>query len=574
MAESVVHGLALNNPTLHYVPLVSDTRTTMLHQDAFERIVEQAHKLYTLPSVAADVVTLTSGEDVDAGKIRACIENDPALVVRILRIVNSSMFGLSQPVRDLGQALTLLGVKPLKLLVLGFSLPDRLFKDLAPATLQHYWATALTKAVAAREISETVWKRPGDEAFLGGLLHDLGLLVLIQQVGNPVTDFVARSVEERAELTSLERELLGFDHVQLTSRLLTQWNLPAPLIEAIALSELPPEIETLDPPDRTLPYILHLAGLVTRMLVDEDPTALAELQATGERLHHSLTQDEQEDLVARIEENVGQLSEVLALDLPTGLNYREIVSRAHYQMARAATEVTTDLLQLRAGRFDSLKAMDEMQTMAQAVNSLALNPSSPVRSKQSKGPGHLASSPSMHSTTKTQQTVTLTGVKQTTTEDVRLNAHLTAAVAACRQARCPLSLLLIDLDNYELLHFHLGANGQQKLFERLQELCEMVDRPGSRSLVARDARLALIVPNCDRQQAARLGKELIQEVQAWSVDSAAEDEIPAATISVGAASVSCVSKNFPFRDLLESADRCVYAAHHSGGNGVKSIEVY
>lgn len=547
----------------------------MLHQDSFERIVEQAHTLYTLPSVAADVVRLTSGEEVDAGKIRACIENDPALVVRILRVVNSSMFGLSQPVRDLGQALTLLGVKPLKLLVLGFSLPDRLFKDLAPATLQHYWATALTKAVAAREISETVWKRPGDEAFLGGLLHDLGLLVLIQQIGNPVTDFVARSVEERAELTSLERELLGFDHVQLTSRLLTQWNLPAPLIEAIALSELPPEIETLDPPDRTLPYILHLAGLVTRMLVDEDPTALAELQATGERLHHSLTQDELEDLVARIEENVGQLSEVLALDLPSGLNYREIVSRAHGQMARAATEVTTELLQLRAGRLDSLKAMDEMQTMAQAVSHLGLKPGSPASSNEHESPTRVASSsPSMQSTTKTQQTASSTGVQQSTTEDVRLNAHLTAAVAACRQARCPLSLLLVDLDNYESLHFHLGANGQQKLFERLQNLCRQVDQPGSRSLVAGDARLALIVPNCDRQQAARLGKELIQEVQAWSADSPVEDEAPAATISVGAASVSCVSKNFPFRDLLESADRCVYAAHHSGGNGVKSIEVY
>jgi len=43
---------------------------------------------------------------------------------------------------------------------------------------------------------------------------------------------------------------------------------------------------------------------------------------------------------------------------------------------------------------------------------------------------------------------------------------------------------------------------------------------------------------------------------------------------VGAASVSCVAKHFPFRDLLESADRCVYAAHHSGGNTVKSIEIY
>lgn len=543
----------------------------MLHQDSFERIVERAQTLYSLPSVAADVVRLTSGEEVDAAKIRSCIENDPALVVCILRVVNSSLFGLSQPVRDLGQALTLLGVKPLKLLVLGFSLPEKLFNDLSSSTLEHYWTTALTKAVAAREISETVWKRPGDEAFLGGLLHDLGLLVLIQQIGDPMINFVARSVEEQAELTTLERELLGFDHVQLTSRLLTQWNLPAALIEAIALSELPPEIETLEPPARTLPYILHLAGLVTRMLVDEDPQALPELLSTGERLHHALSQEEIETLVARIEENVGQLSEVLSLDLPAGLNYQDIVFRAHRQMALAASEVTTELIQQRAGRIDGLKALDEMQTMAQAVNRLTERPTVAPKVADETHTTESDSAPGLRSDKRFDEASA--SVSKVATEDVRLNAHLTAAVAACRQARCPLSLLLVDLDDYESLIFQLGLDGGRMLFDRLHSLCQQIDHPGSRCLVAGEGRLALVVPNCDRQEAASLGRELVGQVQSWTRHKTMADS-PTASISVGAASVSCVAKNFPYRDLLESADRCVYAAHHSGGNSVKSIEIY
>ncbi len=543
----------------------------MLPQDSFERIVERAETLYTLPSVASDVLMLTSGEEVDAAKIHACIENDPALVVRILRVVNSSLFGLSQPVRDLGQALTLLGVKPLKLLVLGFSLPDRLFTDLSASTLEHYWRTALTKAVAAREISESIWKRPGDEAFLGGLLHDLGLLVLIQQIGNPVIDFVARTIEERGELTSLERELLGFDHVQLTSRLLAQWNLPAPLIEAIALSELPPEIETLDPPDRTLPYVLHLAGLVTRMLVDEDPEALPALLATGDRLHHAMSQEELETLVERVEENVGQLSEVLSLNLPTGLRYRDIVATAHRQMATTACEVASELIQQRIGRIESLKALDEMQTMAQAVTQLGEQPAGGATATTAATTPPSVSSASAAQTQVDGSTATFTEVA---TDDVQLNAHLTAAVAACRQARCPLSLLLIELDHYETLIFQLGADQGRQVFDDLQALCQQVDQPGSRCLAVGDGLLALIVPNSDRQQAARLGKELSRQVRAWARSMTAEGDGPMATISVGAASISCVSKNFPFRDLLDSAERCVYAAHCGGGDAVKTIEIY
>jgi len=547
----------------------------MLHQDSFERIVERAKTLYTLPSVAADVLMLTSGEEVDAAKIRACIENDPALVARLLRVVNSSLFGLCQGIDDLGQALTLLGIKPLKLLVLGFSLPDRLFSDLSASTLEHYWTTALTKAVAAREISESIWKRPGDEAFLGGLLHDLGLLVMIQQIGNPVTDFVARTIEERAELTSLERELLGFDHVQLTSRLLSQWNLPASLIEAIALSELPPEIETLDPPDRTLSYILHLAGLVTRVLVDEDPKAFPELISIGERLHHSLSQEELGDLVERVEDNVGQLSDVLSLDLPAGLRYRDIVASAHRQMASTSCDVTSELMQLRIGRMESLKALDEMQTMAQAVGRLAdeREHAAPTNSTTSDA-GSMSSFRSPESAPPTQLNGSTTTTKQRATDDVRLNAQLTAAVAACRQARCPLSLLLIDLDQYETLVFQLGVDRSRGLFDDLHELCQQVDQPGSRCLAVGDARLALVVPNCDRQQAVRLGRDLAQRVRAWAHSTSTDEDGPMATISVGAASVSCVSKNFPFRNLLESAERCVYAARSGGGDAVKSIEIY
>src|SRR5512140_210399 len=120
-----------------------------------DRLTLRAGQLYSLPAVAMKVLQLTADPQVDTRALKECIENDPALTSKILRVVNSSLFGLSRQVSDLNQALSLLGTKPLKLLVLGFSLPSGMFLGVEGKTLTWYWRHTLTKAVAGREISQT-----------------------------------------------------------------------------------------------------------------------------------------------------------------------------------------------------------------------------------------------------------------------------------------------------------------------------------------------------------------------------------------------------------------------------------
>ena len=108
-----------------------------------DELVRRARSLYTLPAVASEVIELTSNPKVDAAALKECIQTDPALTAKLLRVVNSSLFGLSREVCDLNQALALLGTKPLKLLVLGFSLPENLFAEVAREQLDWYWSTTL-----------------------------------------------------------------------------------------------------------------------------------------------------------------------------------------------------------------------------------------------------------------------------------------------------------------------------------------------------------------------------------------------------------------------------------------------
>ena len=126
-----------------------------------EQIAARAAALYSRPTVALEIVRLTSEPQVDPRVLKELLEKDPALICKILRVVNSSFFGLRCEVADLNQALNVLGNKPLRLLVLGFSLPDELFAEMAAEQLEWYWRTTLTRAVAARQLATELWADSG-----------------------------------------------------------------------------------------------------------------------------------------------------------------------------------------------------------------------------------------------------------------------------------------------------------------------------------------------------------------------------------------------------------------------------
>ena len=188
-------------------------------------MVARAESLYTLPAVAMEVIQLTDAPEVDTRALKECIECDPALAAKILRVVNSSLFGLSGHVENLTQAIALLGIKPLKLLVLGFSLPDGLLEEMDVEQLRLYWRGSLTRAVAARQLIESQWKLPGDDAFLVALLQDIGKLVMLQQLGNPYVRFLTHVRTEHQCLVTLEQESILLDKTALNASQLTSWHL-------------------------------------------------------------------------------------------------------------------------------------------------------------------------------------------------------------------------------------------------------------------------------------------------------------------------------------------------------------
>jgi HD-like signal output (HDOD) protein/GGDEF domain-containing protein len=517
-----------------------------------DRLVARCGRLYSLPAVAVRVLELTADPALDTQALKECIENDPALSIRILRLVNSSLFGLSHEVCDLQQALTLLGTKPLKLLVLGFSLPGQLFAGIGSAALGYYWRHALTKAVAARELCETLCQQPGDEAFLAGLLQDLGVLVLLKELGKPYARFLDRVLSQGGDLAAMEVQAMGFDHVQLSARLLVQWGLPAALTDAIGWQHGPAG-PSPDPPPR-LAAVLRLADWIARLLADRRTETLGPLLDGAAR--QGLEPTRLEEIVQRLEEKIQQLADVLSLQLPGGWNYRDLLQRAHEQLADAAAEAVGDLVgQLSTPATpaaDGEWLLEEFRELADAASRVTHRTAPATRREKGDSPLFQP---------------------RPAEPDLGLAEALTSAATACRQSRCPLSLLLVELDHREEMLARVGSDTLSHLRRLVESACRGLDQPGALCLPHAEVGFALILPGCDRGTAARLGNQLIDEVRRLT-PGRRPDGRSAVSISVGAATVSLPPKNFPPRDLLVAADRCLNGSRASGGGVLKSIEIY
>lgn len=541
-----------------------------------------------------EILRLTGQPKVDLAALKQCLAGDPALVGKILRVVNSSLFGVSREVADLGQALNLLGTKSVRLIVLGFSLPDELFLDLAGNILQRYWHHTVVKAAAAREIAETIYRIPGEEPFIAGLLQDIGILVLLQQLGEPYMRFLDRALGKGMDVDSAEAVALGFEHEQLSARLLERWGLPDSMVSAIAVGRSEQRLHQLPANEQTVPQILQLAHLVAELLTTGRTSALERLERSG-RDYKRMTRAQISTLVESLQSKVGQLAEVLSLQLPPGVDYLAIYSSAHRQLSAVAEEVAGHIAQSELTAKRQREAMGIEHEILSASTALSEAAHQFLHEKQAAANSTSVKSSTMTQTTTKESAVrssesskatTALMVKPTETKvatlprpagiesqsTTALTRPVQAAVDECRKRRQPLTLVLIEVDRFAELSKKAGAAEAGRLVQLVNLLCGRMGQPHMTQLANGPSGFALILPNCDRPSAAEIGNRLVREVRRLCEKHSdlADSRL---SISIGVATTAMPAKNFTADALIAPAQRCLNAAQLSSGNSVKTVDV-
>jgi len=230
--------------------------------DLLNTIRNDHKELSSLPQTLAEVLRVARDEDSSVADMANVLMKDPGLTTRLLRVVNSPFYGASREVTTVSQAVSRLGLRVVTSLTMSASVYDITGKWQSGLDRRRFWRHSLEVAVACRGIADAAGYNCPEEAFVVGLIHDIGLLAL---EGSFPDQF--QSVWDKAEsgmsLFELEQEAFGSDHARVGQFILKQWQLPEDLSHAVGSYRDWLGRET--PEDRhLLPAILALGVMISR----------------------------------------------------------------------------------------------------------------------------------------------------------------------------------------------------------------------------------------------------------------------------------------------------------------------
>jgi HD-like signal output (HDOD) protein len=213
-----------------------------LRSEKLKDIVSRMGHLPSIPSLYVEIVEGLRNPEVSLEEVGAIIAKDMAMSAQILRLVNSAFFGLRRQVSSATEAVTYIGLDTIRSLVLSinaFSQFDNVaFQRFSPQAL---WSHSLDTAALAKEIAqlEQADRKLVDEAFIAGLLHDTGKLVLASNYPEQYGQALDLMHTDRLEPSAAEQLIFGVTHADVGGYLLGLWGLPVPVVEVIALHHTP-----------------------------------------------------------------------------------------------------------------------------------------------------------------------------------------------------------------------------------------------------------------------------------------------------------------------------------------------
>lgn len=217
----------------------------LLADPALHRIVGGLSNLPSVPGIYAALSATLTDPDTSIETVSRLIEHDAAMTARFLQMANSSFFALSRVITDVREAVAYLGFNTVSQIVLGTEALESLRdgEGVPGLTYQHIQLHSFMTAAVAASLMEEL-KQPVETAMTAGLLHNIGLLVLLKHQRMTFAQALNRARSESLDLFSTERELFEITHAKVGAGLLSAWGLPSVLIEAVAYHDAPEESHT------------------------------------------------------------------------------------------------------------------------------------------------------------------------------------------------------------------------------------------------------------------------------------------------------------------------------------------
>jgi putative nucleotidyltransferase with HDIG domain len=225
---------------------------------SLERLFQHIGSVASLPEAGHRVLSLTENDATSTDELRDAIQRDPVLVARILRRLNSAYFGLSTKISDVRTAVNLLGVREIRNLAITVFMSKLFEPDGTHGTYRReaLWSHCVSVGVCARLVSRVCGRGTPEEAYVAGLLHDIGLILLDQTLRRHFVR-VLDEISPTIPTCIVENQILTFDHATLGGYVAQRWNLPTQIVEAIAYHHAP---QSYAGPNKDIVYLVAIAN--------------------------------------------------------------------------------------------------------------------------------------------------------------------------------------------------------------------------------------------------------------------------------------------------------------------------
>lgn len=224
-------------------------------------VVKSIHDLPPLPAVVVELMNNLDKEETGSRLLAEKIAQDQALTAKTLRLANSSFYGMQRKVATIQQAIAIVGFDSIHTLVTAAAVIGH-FSEGGQSTFNFnaFWRHSIVTALCARALAHHL-KVDQDQAFIAGLLHDIGRLALVSQAPQSYQKVIAYRASRDCSLIDAERAVLELDHAQVGRALAEHWKFPASIQKTIEDHHAPRKSET-----GSLVPLVHVADAVAHAL--------------------------------------------------------------------------------------------------------------------------------------------------------------------------------------------------------------------------------------------------------------------------------------------------------------------
>ena len=304
-----------------------------MNKEEVLKTVLDSDVLPTLSPVASRLITITANEDTTISDIADLVSKDISLSAKILKVVNSAFYSFPQSIVTIQQAASILGTNAVRSLVLSFSFLQPSQSDDGNFDYSRFWEQSLTEAVAARKLMVAVDKDAAEEAFVTGLLQNLGVLILARAYPEQYEQVEEAMEKEGSNRCQLENELIGANHAYIGSEVTRSWGFPDALVLPLRYHSDPDGYDGSDANIKRLCQVIHLAGLLSRVYRSATPEAV--VKRFNEQAQKFLGLEEQvlNNFLENVHEEVNKTADYFEFSIDEQKSIAEILQIANAELS-------------------------------------------------------------------------------------------------------------------------------------------------------------------------------------------------------------------------------------------------